>query len=99
MKTTRTIVLAVVMAAAFAIVTRAQYSGPEKLGPTNYKQPRSSDNSIAFFYANHREWLRLSGDADAPDLSQQWRPEAIWIETKREPVVIVTKEGWEIRFK
>lgn len=95
-------VAAVFLASAFLLcfaVKAADFSGPEKIGLPNVHQPRSDWNFLVWYQGAGREWLRVSGDAQANDLSAQWSPRAVVIETTHEPVVVAMQSGWQIQFK
>lgn len=85
--------------ALVSAVIASDFSGPEKLGLPNVHQPRSDWNFIVWNQDAGREWLRIAGDSMAKDLSEQWRPDAVTIETTREPILSRTSTGWKISFK
>lgn len=98
MKNKLVLVLAII-SVAFVIGKASDFSGPEKVGVPNVHQPRSDWNFLVWYQGAGREWLRVSGDAQASDLSAQWSPSAVIIETTHEPVVVKTQLGWQIQFK
>ncbi len=91
--------LVVFLSFTLPFVMASDFSGPERLPLPNVHQPRSDWNFLVWNQGAGREWLRISGDSTAKDLSEQWRPQAVTIETTREPVVVKTESGWQIQFK
>lgn len=91
--------LAVCALVIVPFIRASDFSGPEKMGVPNVHQPRSDWNFLVWYQGAGREWLRISGDAAAKDLSEQWSPRAVTIESTREPVVAQTPSGWQIQFK
>ncbi len=94
----RAIVISAIIGLLSVTVLAAEFTGPQPIHP-NYKQAKTEYSTMAWYDTDAREWLRISGNADAPTLSQQWGPGAITIESTRRPIVGETSTGFIITFK